>query len=359
VPEVKDESIVRHANKARTLGIQFLYLLNGRCDHLDFTDNKILRAFFSDLEWIVEEVRADCVIVADIRVARLIRSRYSSNALAIRVSTVAGVMRPNDLKPWLPFNIDGVVLHHDVGRDFELLENFAVFLRKNAPQAEIELLLNESCLYGCRTRDAHYARLAQARLGYVEGFQQNCNIPKYLDPSLILAARWIRPEDVDQYHELGIRRFKIAGREMSASWLERAVIAYMSGTYSGNLVDLFTMTPPGLDIAACDFVFIDNTALGDFLKDLKTWQGNEREFYRKWARELWEQGALKINDPGAGYDNSNASPRCIEPGEYLRKLVELKVYSDSAFHHGWSGPSKPIQIESSRTRASNNKRSFQ
>src|SRR5262249_25621999 len=154
-----------------------------------------------------------------------------------------------------------------------VLRSFVAFLNNNAPQIETELLLNESCLHGCRTRTAHYARLAQAKIGYVEGFQQNCNIPKYLNPSLLLSARWIRPEDVERYRELGIRRFKIAGREMSTPWLNNVVRAYLSGRYSGNLIDLLTMTPPGLNVSASEFVSIDNTALNGFLDQLRSWKG--------------------------------------------------------------------------------------
>lgn len=350
VPQVEDSEIIRHARVAQANGIQFLYLLNGRCEHLDLGDHNIKRAFFSELEWIAEELRADCVIVADLRVARLVRSRYSSDSLAIRVSTIAGVTKPKDLEPWLPLGIDGVVLHHDVGRDFELLKYFVGILRKNAPETEIELLVNETCLHGCYTRNAHYARLARARIGYIEGFQQNCNIPKYLDPSLILSARWIRPEDIRYYHQLGVRRFKIAGREMSSSWLERAVHAYMAGKYLGNLIDLCTMTPPGLDVAASDFVFLNNSALDEFLEQLRAWQGGEQEFYRAWSRTLWNQEAFRINDPGSSYDMSKSFPHCLESGKYLRALIDLQGNSDPAFHRLRAGHPVLVQLESFKSK---------
>jgi hypothetical protein len=98
VPSVEDVRIVHHARMARSGGLQFLYLLNGRCEHLDLSDGRDRAHFFADLEWIAEDVRADCVVVADLRVAKLIRSRYSSRLLPMRVSTVAGVMEPNTLE---------------------------------------------------------------------------------------------------------------------------------------------------------------------------------------------------------------------------------------------------------------------
>ena len=348
VPHVEDCDIVRHAKVAHDHGIQFIYLLNGRCDHLDFDDYNVKQQFLADLEWIVEEVHSDCVIVADLRVARLVRSQYA--ALPIRVSTIAGITRPRDLEPWLPIGIDGVVLHHDAGRDFAALKKIADFVKTKAHDLEVELLLNESCLHGCRTRNAHYARLAQAKLGYIEGFQQNCNIPKYLDPSLLLSSRWIRPEDVGRYCELGISRFKIAGREMSTSWLGRAVSAYVAGTYQGNLIDLLTMTPPGLNVAASDFVFVENSALEGFLDQMQLWEGHEQDFYRVWARDLWERGALQIRDPGATYISGSSSVYCSVPGRNLGTLMELQSKSDPIFMKQRTTSPGFVQLESSRLR---------
>jgi collagenase-like PrtC family protease len=312
------------------LGLRFFYLLNGRCTHLDFEDSRIRSALFADVEWIVETVRADVVIVADLRIAKLIRQRYSASQLGIRVSTIAGVTTPTELEPWLAFGIDGVVLHHDVGRNFALLKQFVCELSKTAPGVEIELLLNESCLHGCSARDAHYARLAREKLGYVEGFQQNCNLPKLRDPSLILSARWIRPEDISMYFDLGIKRFKIAGREMPAVWLDNTVSAYLAGKYEGNLIDLLTMTPPGLAATAAEIVFLNNSALNGFLGDIQNWPRHERPVCRDWAKRLWEHGEFAIRDPGSTYEVSEGV-RCSRPGQHLQRLIELQGESDPEF----------------------------
>ncbi|MEO6324579.1 MAG: hypothetical protein ABIQ65_08135 [Thermoanaerobaculia bacterium] len=331
VPAVDDTRIVAHAALARAEGLTFLYLLNGLCRHLDFTDMAIQRRLQEDLDWIAGDVQADGVVVADIRVARLIRQRYSAERLPIRISTIAAVRKPEDLGPWLPLDIDGVVLHHDAGRDFGLLRNLVEFLNNNAPSVQIELLVNEACVPHCFAREAHYIRLAREVLGYDEGFQQNCNVPRMLDPAILLSARWIRPEDLNRYTDLGIRRFKIAGREMSASWLDRAVAAYLSGRHIGNLVELLTMTPPGLDVTASDIVFISNDALDGFLDALSSWKGPEREFYERWATQLWNRGAFRVRDPGSEYDTSSGAPRCTRPGHYLERLISLGQQSDPVF----------------------------
>jgi collagenase-like PrtC family protease len=331
ISQVQPHALVRHAAIARSAGIDFLYLLNGRCEHIDVEDRHIRKELSALIRWIVEEVKAAGIVVADLRLARLIRILYPPTSVRLRVSTIAGVMTPGDLLPWLPLGIDGVVLHHDVGRDFSTIARIVEFLECKADGAEVELLLNESCLYGCHARGAHYARLARAKLSYAEGFQQNCNIPRFRDPYLLLAARWIRPEDVQVYSALGVRRFKIAGREMSRQWLDRAVAAYATGSYDGNLIDLLTMTPPGLGVDANSVVFIDNRALDGFIEELRRWTAHEIGFYRSLAHRLWKQGAFFIDDPGAQYELRPSGPHCIRPGRHLGRLTELQAQSDPVF----------------------------
>ena len=107
VPEASDEHIERHSALARSVGLEFLYLLNGRCEHLKLDDLEIQRRILDEVDWIVHSVRASCVVVADLRLGRLIRSRYPKEVLGIRVSTIAAIKRLKDLQPWLALDIRG------------------------------------------------------------------------------------------------------------------------------------------------------------------------------------------------------------------------------------------------------------
>ena len=84
VPVVTDEQIVRHSAVARSVGLEFLYVLNGRCDHVQVEAPGVRCQLIADVDWIVQCVRATTVVVADQRVAHLVRSRYSRQELGIR-----------------------------------------------------------------------------------------------------------------------------------------------------------------------------------------------------------------------------------------------------------------------------------
>jgi len=336
VPAVDARAIEHHARVARQHGMRFLYLFNGRCEHLDFSCPATRRTILADVEWAVEAVRADCLVVADLRLAQIIRSVYSSSKVGLKVSTIAGIKEPSGLEPWLQFEVEGVVLHHDVARNFPLLAQMVRHLRTRAPEVSLELLVNESCPPGCAFRSAHYARLARAQSGYVEGFQQNCNLAKLAQPWLILAAPWVRPEDIEQYCELGVRHFKIAGREMPREWLHVAVRAYVEGRHRGNLIDLLTMTPPGLDVPAAAIIFLNNSALSHFLNEVRTSKGKLADLYRRWARMLWAAGAFRILDPDGCYELVGDVIRCVRAGQRVKRLLELRTDSDPVFP--WASP---------------------
>ncbi len=262
VPYVDKVTLVDHVEKVKRLGLKFLYLLNGLSPQRNI-DGSTLLPLLQNVDWVLNRVCPDGIVIADIRVAHLIRSEFTSSNIPFRVSTVAGIKTREDLEPWLGLGIDGVVMHHDAGRDFESLERLVAWLSKYYPSVEVEIIVNESCLANCRDRQAHYARLAATTEIYVDDFQQKCNIPRFLDPARLLEARWVRPEDIGIYRSMGIRRFKIGGRGMPSNWLDRTVAAYLSGFHDGNLVQLLTMTPPGIGVPASDVVFIENRCLWD------------------------------------------------------------------------------------------------
>jgi hypothetical protein len=332
VDYVSDDRIVEHAAAVRHAGLEFLYLLNGRCDHLDISDGEVRRSVEIDIEWIVEAVRPTAVVVADTRIAHLVRAKYPASDIGIKVSTIAGVSRYADLQQWLPLDISGVVLHHDCNRDFASVQDITRQLSRDCERVEVELLLNETCLPGCSVRSAHYARLARESVAYVETFQQTCNLPKFRNPALLLAASWIRPEDLAAYTELGVRRFKVAGREMSAEWADAVLTAYVTGDYHGNLVSLLTITPPGLDAATPSVLFLNNKSLDGLLDELRACNVRAYDVYRRWATTLWNEGSFVVNDPGAQYNN-DPQVKCVTPGLHHSRLLEQQELRDEAFSH--------------------------
>jgi collagenase-like PrtC family protease len=54
----------------------------------------------------------------------------------------------------------------------------------------------------------------------------------------MIRSRWIRPEDLSYYEEIGYDYFKISGREMSTEKIILTTKAYSNRKYDGNLLNI-------------------------------------------------------------------------------------------------------------------------
>lgn len=107
---------------------------------------------------------------------------------------------------------------------------------------EIELLVNEGCLYQCPFKLTHDSLIALLNTGaHVDTLAVNrdlgCMRSLARTPWRILASPFIRPEDVSRLAP-EIDLIKICGRTLGPGFLTNTVDAYLRGSYTGNLFEL-------------------------------------------------------------------------------------------------------------------------
>jgi collagenase-like PrtC family protease len=82
----------------------------------------------------------------------------------------------------------------------------------------------------------------------------SCQRMKLINPAEIIKSRWIRPEDVGRYDDMGIDYLKIIERFRSTESLTNIFEAYENRNYSDNLAKLLSLPhegaslPPNLDM---------------------------------------------------------------------------------------------------------------
>lgn len=100
-----------------------------------------------------------------------------------------------------------------------------------------------------------------------------CTIEKLKNPTELIKARWIRPEDIGIYEGVGVTFFKLAGREKSTDWIIRCAESYSRREYKGNLLDIIAIAALPTDkfgleageTLAFPAVWLDNEKLQGFL----------------------------------------------------------------------------------------------
>lgn len=247
--QISEEGIAEYIKKVHDNNMEFSYLLNAPCMNNMEYDPHYHKELIEYLQWI-SDIKADSVTVTIPFLIQLIKEQFPK--LKIRVSTIAHVNSVNRAKFYESLGADEITLDVMINRDFKTLEQI-----QKAVKCKIIVLLTDGCLYQCPFRYYHYNTLGHAsqthqqfERNYVDTCILNCSIIKFSNPTEVIKARWVRPEDLTHYEAIGIENFKIAGRRMSTQWITQSVKAFSSRKYDGNLVDIiqgFSMSHGGLE----------------------------------------------------------------------------------------------------------------
>ena len=302
--KVSEEDIAKYIIKLHEKKIGFSYLLNAPCMNNMEYDPHYHKELLKYLQWI-SDIGADSVTVTIPFLIQLIKEQFPK--LKIRVSTIAHVNSVNRAKFYEMLGADEITLDVMINRDFKTLEQI-----QKTVKCKIIVLLTDGCLYQCPFRLYHYNTLGHAsqtfqqfERNYVDTCILNCSIIKFSNPTEVLKARWVRPEDLSHYEAIGIDDFKIAGRRMSTQWIINSVKAFSSRKYEGNLIDIiqgFSMSFGGLEqkdpnVKLTETIgkesksklYIDNTKLNGFIDFFKKQNCvamcNECNYCEEWANK--------------------------------------------------------------------------
>ena len=304
LPKISEEKIADYIRKVHEKKIEFSYLLNAPCMNNMEYDPHYHKELLKYIQWI-SDIGVDNVIVTTPFLIQLIKEQFPN--LKIRVSTIAHVNSVNRAKFYEMLGASEITPDVMINRDFKTLEKI-----KKAVKCKIVLLLTDGCLYQCPFRYYHYNILGHAsqthqqfERNYIDTCILNCSVIKFSNPTEVIKARWVRPEDLSHYEAIGINDFKIAGRRMSTQWIIRAVKAFSSRKYEGNLIDIiqgFSMSFGGLEkkdpnvklseTLGKEFkskLIIDNTKLTGFIDFFKKQDCvamcNECSYCEEWAKK--------------------------------------------------------------------------
>ena len=232
-----------YIQQAHSAGLKFDYLLNApslcNMEWNDCTHRELLE----HLDW-VSNMRVDSVTVTIPYLLELIKSQFPN--LKARVSTIAHVDSVARAKFFESLGADSITLDAHINRNFKVLKAI-----RNAVKCELNILVNNLCLYQCPYEYYHHDTMGHASQSYnpANGCYADycvirCTLDRLRDASEVIKSRWVRPEDLSLYEEIGIDFFKISGRSMSTERILTAAVAYSSRHCNGNLYDILNVLTP-------------------------------------------------------------------------------------------------------------------
>ena len=232
-----------YIEQAHSAGLRFDYLLNAPSMSNMEWDENTHRELLEHLEWI-SKLRVESVTITIPYLLELVKRQFPH--LKVRVSTIAHVDSVARAKSFESLGADSITLDISINRDFQLLKAI-----KNAVNCELNILANNLCLYQCPYEYYHHDSLGHASQSYnplngcyVDYCVVRCTLDRLCDISQNIKCRWVRPEDIHAYEEIGIDVFKISGRSMSTERILNAATAYSLRHHQGNLYDILNVLTP-------------------------------------------------------------------------------------------------------------------
>jgi collagenase-like PrtC family protease len=250
-----------YIEQAHSAGLKFDYILNAPSMGNMEWDENTHRELLEHLRWIVS-IGVDSVTVSIPYLIELVKRQFPQ--LNVRVSTIAHVSSVARAKLFESLGADSITLDINVNRDFTLLKAI-----RNAVNCELTVLLNNLCLYQCPYEYYHHDTLGHASQSYnpLNGYYEDycvlrCTLDRLCDISQTIKCRWVRPEDIHLYEEIGIDMFKTSGRSMPTERILNAATAYSSRYYQGNLYDILNVITPKIGFSNSDLPSVRNNVIG-------------------------------------------------------------------------------------------------
>ncbi len=250
-----------YIERAHAAGLKFDYILNAPSMGNMEWDENTHRELLEHLRWITS-LGVDSVTVTIPYLIELIKRQFPH--LEVRVSTIAHVSSVARAKLFESLGADSITLDFNINRDFTLLKAI-----RNAVNCQLTVLLNNLCLYQCPYEYYHHDTLGHASQSYnrLNGYYEDycvlrCTLDRLYDISQIIKCRWVRPEDIHNYEEIGIDMFKTSGRSMSAERILHAATTYSSRHYQGDLYDILNVITPRIGFTDSALPGVQNDVIG-------------------------------------------------------------------------------------------------
>lgn len=287
LPDISLDEFEWHVKALSAIGIEFNYTMNspypGSKDELQNA-----RPHFISWCCILQEIGVKRFIISNPILIEFLRRDAPHLDVKLELSTIMHVDTPMQLIAYkkLDERVDRVVGNILYNRDFRRLRAFVHVCEQI--EVDYEVMVNEFCLNGsghaseaekafvkldllfnfkapdasivprvlepssigdalaahCVFRDSCYACHAENKTKEEAKLFNNYPMSKCMSSKAHSATDWLRtftarPQDLHFYEEIGIHHFKVTGRTAKTPYVLKMAEAYLTGEYSGNLLELW------------------------------------------------------------------------------------------------------------------------
>ncbi|BCJ94175.1 peptidase U32 [Anaerocolumna cellulosilytica] len=255
LPQVTMKQLEVYLESCKKYNIKFNYTLNASCmSNKELIHIKELKQFISELYQM--GIRSFTVTLPTLM--DTIKSMYDD--VEIKASAICEINSPEKASYYKEMGISRIVVEPDITRKFDILEKICKVFGDG-----VEIIVNNMCLKGCPYKMFHYnfESHGEQMKEHSNYYYHKCSLQKANKAYNYIKLNWIRPEDIYRYSSIGIKSFKIQGRNnKNGDNINKIIQYYLEESFDGNLLDLLTLFTPYNSFQP----YIDNKKLDGFLE---------------------------------------------------------------------------------------------
>lgn len=235
IKDISYEEFEDYVKRVHEKGWIFDYTVNSTClGNMEFSSEG-RKEILKYIEGLLE-AGVDSLTVSMPTLIEIIKRHFPD--VKIKASTLQRIDSVAMAQKFEELGADLIMLSENINRNFELLSAI-----RRSVKSKIALVANVGCIYGCQSMHSHpnstshNGAKGNTRLPLSEYYQANCILTRISNPVEFVKSRWIRPEDVKVYEDIGIDMLKILDRNSTSDTLGERVRAYSERSYDGNIID--------------------------------------------------------------------------------------------------------------------------
>jgi collagenase-like PrtC family protease len=219
----------------RRHGIGFMYLLNASCLGNAEWSRRWQKKLVRMLDWLANLGVAGVTVSTPYLLERI---KAGFPQFHVRVGIYAQIDTPRRARYWQGLGADSLTIESfSINRDLAALKAI-----RAAVDCELHLIANHPCLPNCPSQPYHQNGFSHSsnrsnRL-FIDYCFLQCTQRRLEDPSNLIKACWIRPEDTAFYEDMGYSHFKLLERGIPSAELLRRVEAYSRRSSGEDLARL-------------------------------------------------------------------------------------------------------------------------
>lgn len=276
LPDIDKKHFEEYVKFAKVNGINFNYTMNSISPY--GSKKEVLKNFTNIVDFVnyCQDVGVYRITIANPIILEIIR-KYAKSDIELEASTIMHIDTVTQMRYLFEnYGVKKFCCNLNKNRDFNFLEAASKYCNNNG--LILELMVNEFCGVGgdnyathCVYRDSCYICHATNKnlldtLSLNEYPMKLCTESRAKSPANWLRVKFIRPEDIVRYNDIGINNFKITGRTGSSEYILRTAKAYLEEEFNGNLLALWkpleSIKGESEDKHIC---YIDNKSLAGFM----------------------------------------------------------------------------------------------